>query len=311
MRVAAAILSAALFACASIESSVPAAVRVDLVRTVSPVLDWDPTVAPPVHVLLDATFSMAEARSKGVTHLRVARHAATRFLRSLPPDTEVTLHVLGTATGTVCTDAVPVRAPPDAPPGEGLARIAEILPSRSEGSLGSALETLARRIGAREAGRAGVRVVAISDLDGSCAERDLCHAAEALSSAGADLDLVVIGEAPVPPCLAEVGGDEEPPLFAAAPLPPARVIFRVSREETRLETLPPAVGAVGGDAVPVAPGRIRITVDLDPPVEVGPVEVTPNTLLRVRILEVAANDSRSFEVFVDGADGRGEEGSAP
>jgi hypothetical protein len=308
---AVAILSAALFACAFIKPPAPAVVRVDLVRAAPPVLDWDQAVAPPVHVLLDATSSMAEASSEGVTHLRVARHAAARFLRSLPPDADVTLHVLGTAIGSVCTEAIPVRAPPDAPPGEGLARIAGVLPSRSEGSLASALETIARRIQSEEEGRAGVRVLAISDLDGSCAERDLCHAAEALSSAGADLDLVVIGEAPVSPCLGEVGGDEEPALFAAAPVPPAPATFRVTREETRVETPPPAVGTVGGRAVHVAPGRIRITVDLDPPVEVGPVELAPNAFLRIRILEVAASDSQSFEVFVDGVDDRGEEGSAP
>jgi hypothetical protein len=308
---AVAILTAVLFACAIVERPAPAVVRVDLVRAAPPVLDWDQTVAPPVHLLLDATSSMEEASSEGVTHLRAARHATARFLRSLPPDADVTLHVLGTAIGAVCTDAVPVKAPPDAPPGEGLARIAGALPSRSEGSLASALESIARRIRGEEEGRLGVRVVAISDLDGSCAERDLCHAAEALSSAGADLDLVVIGEALVPPCLGAVGGDEEPPLFAAAPVAPAPVTFRVTREETRVETPPPAVGAVGGSAVQVAPGRIRITVDLDPPVEVGPVDLAPNGFLRIRILEVAASDSRSFEVFVDGAGDRGGEGSSP
>jgi hypothetical protein len=302
---AVALLSAALLACAS--TTPPAGVRVDLVRAVLPVLDWSPTEAPPVHVLLDVTPSMDTASRRGVTHLQAARQAAARFLRSLPPEADVTLHVLGTALGTVCTDAVPVAPPPDVPPGEGLARIAGVLASRSEGSLASALVTLARRIGSEAEGRAGVRVVAISDLDNSCAESDLCDAAETLSSAGADLDLVVIGEAPVPPCLGEVGGDEEPPLIAPAPTPPAPTTFRIIREETGMEALPPAVGAVGEGAVRVAPGRVRISVDLDPAVEVGPFELAPNAVLRVRILEVAGSDSRSHEVFVD----RGAEGPVP
>ena len=227
---AAALLSAALLACAAPEPPAPAAVRVDVVRAAPPVLDWDHSAPPPIHLLLDVTSSMQAASTEGVTYLQAARHAAERFLHSLSPDADVTLHVLGTAIGSACTAAVPVEAPPDTSPGEGLAPIARALPSRSEGSLASALEAIARRIRSEEQGRAGVRFVAISDLDDSCAGGDLCDAAAALASAGADLDLVVIGEAPVPACLGQVGGDEEPPLLAAAATAPIRATFRVIGE---------------------------------------------------------------------------------
>ena len=161
------------------------------------------------------------------------------------------------------------------------------------------------------ASRAGARVLAISDLDGSCQEGGLCDAAAALFSAGADLDLVVIGGAPVPACLDQIGGDEEPPFFAAAPIPPTQADFRVVREERRKGDSRSALGKVGGEAVNVAPGRVRVIVDLDPPVEVGPVDLAPNASLRIRILEVPEGEPRRWEVFVDGADVRGDEGSVP
>jgi hypothetical protein len=307
----AALLSAALLACTAVATQQPAAVRVDVVRAPPAVLDWDPAVPPPIHVLVDVTSSMQTASTEGVTHLRAARHAAGRFLRSLSPDADVTLHVLGAAIGSTCTHAVPVKAPPDSPAGVGLARIAGALPSRSEGSLAGALEAIARRIRSEEKERVGVRVLAISDLDGSCGERDLCDAAAALSSAGADLDLVVMGEAPVPVCLERIGGDQEPPLLAASPIPPNRAAFRVTREEEPGQAPPPAVGMVGGAALKVAPGRVRIRVDLDPPVDVGPVELAPNASLRIRILEVSAGEPQRWQVFVDAAVVKGDEGLAP
>jgi hypothetical protein len=255
---------------------------------------------------------MEASRTRGLTYLQAARHAAGRFLRSLPADADVTLHLLGSATGSACTPAIPVKAPSDSSPGQGLARVARTLPSRSEGSLAGSLEAIARLLRGEERARAGVRVLAISDLDGSCQEGGLCDAAAALSSAGADLDLVVIGEAPVPACLDQIGGDEEPPLFAAAPIPPIQADFRVVREEERKGGASrPAVGKVGGEAVNVAPGRVRVIVDLDPPVEVGPVDLAPNASLRIRILEFPAGGSQRSQVFVDGAKAGDGEGSVP
>jgi hypothetical protein len=306
---AAALLFAALLACAAPEP--PAAVRVDVVRAAPPVLDWDPSAPPPVHLVLDVTPSMQAASTEGVTYLRAARHAAERFLYSLSPDADVTLHVLGTAIGSACTAAVPVEPPPGASPGEALGPVARTLPSRSEGSLAGALEAIALRIRSEEQERTGVRLIAISDLDDSCAGSDLCNAAAALASAGADLDLVVIGEAPVPACLGQVGGDAEPPLLAAAATAPIRATFRIIGEERGEEASLPAVGTVGGAAVKVAPGRIRVGVDLDPPVEVGPVDLAPNASLRIRILEFPAGGSQRSQVFVDGAKVRDGEGSVP
>ena len=312
MRIAAAVLiSAALLACAAPEPPVPASVRVDVVRTALPVLDWDRSTPPPVHLLLDVTSSMEETTTEGVTYLQAARQAAERFLYSLSPDVHVTLHVLGTAIGTGCTPAVPVKVTPDTSPGEGLAPIARALPSRSEGSLASALEEVARRIRNEEQGRVGVRLVAISDLDASCGEGNLCDAAAALASAGADLDLVVIGDAPIPACLGQVGGDAEPPhLMVAAPAP-TRATFRIIGEAPGDEAPLPVVGRVGDAAVKVPPGRVRVGVDLEPPVEVGPVDLAPNASLRIRMLELPQGEAQRWQVFIDGFNLRVGEESVP
>ena len=309
MRIAAtALIAAALLACAAPEPPLPASVRVDLVRTPSPVLDWDRSTPPPIHLLLDVTSSMQESSAEGASYLEAARHAAERFLYSLSPDVHVTLHVLGTAIGFGCTPAVPVKATPESSPGEGLVPIARALPSRSEGSLASALQEIARRIRSGEQGQVGVRVVVISDLDDSCAEGTLCDAAAALASAGGDLDLVVIGDAPIPACLGRVGGDAEPPFFKPAPTAPARVTFRVMRKAPAEEASLPVVSRVGDAAVKVAPGETRVGVDLEPPVEVGPVDLAPNASLRIRVLELSEGDSQRWRVFVDGASLRvGEE----
>jgi hypothetical protein len=152
--------------------------------------------------------------------------------------------------------------------------------------------------------------VAISDLDGSCAEdADLCEAAAALFSAGADLDLVVIGGAPIPACLGEVGSDAELPLPAAAAPPAGSTEFRVTAEGSPEGEPALAVGTVGEGAVEVPPGRIRVSIDLDPAAAVGPVELLPGQSLQIRILEVPASEPRRWEVFIDGA-GSGDGGES-
>ena len=55
----------------------------------------------------------------------------------------------------------------------------------------------------------------------------------------------------------------------------------------------------------------RLGIDLDPPVEMGPVDLAPNASLRIRILEVPAGKSHRWQVFVDGTNVRGGEGSLP
>jgi hypothetical protein len=307
----AALLCSALVACAVLNPPMPAAVSVEAVRAAPAAPEWDRVAPPPIYVLVDLTSSMQASSTGGVSHLRAAQQAAGRFLRSLPADADVSLHVLGAATGSACTSAVPLKVPLGATPGEGLARVAEALPSRSESSLASSLEAIARLLPDEERVRAGVRVLAITDLDGSCQEGSLCDAAAALYSAGADLDLVVIGQTPVPDCLEKIGGDEEPPLLAAAPLPPVRAEFRVFAEEEREGAPRREVGKVGGAAVNVAAGLVRILVDVEPPVEVGPVELAPTSTLRIRILEVPGGEPRRWQVFVNEAEVGGEEGAAP
>jgi hypothetical protein len=156
-----------------------------------------------------------------------------------------------------------------------------------------------------------VRLVAISDLDASCGKGNLCDAAAALASAGANLDLVVIGDAPIPACLGQVGGDAEPPhLMAAAPAP-TRATFRIIGEAPGDEAPLPVVGRVGDAAVKVPPGRVRVGVDLEPPVEVGPVDLAPNASLRIRILELPQGEAQRWQVFIDGFNLRVGEESVP
>lgn len=307
-RAAILLVGCALLACAAPEPPLPGAVRVDVIPAAP--LPEVPPRTPPIHLVLDLTSSMGFNRTEGVTHLQAARHAAGRFLRALPPDAEVALHALGTAAGSGCTDAVSVEAPSGAPPGAGLARIAEGLPSRSEGSLEGALEALAARLGG-EAPRAGARVLAISDLDRSCPGGDLCEAAAALFSAGADLDLVVIGGAAAPACLAGIGSDREPPLVAGGARTHREPTFRVTRDDGRAGAPALAAGAAGAGAVQVAPGRIRVRIELDPPVEVGPLGLAPGGSLRIRLLEVPGSETPRWDVFVEGASTAAGAESAP
>lgn len=294
----AALLGLSLFACAAPAPLAPATVRVDSVRAAPPVLALDLPTPTPIHVLVDLTESMQERGSAGVTHLQAARHAAVRFLRALPEETDVTLHTLGTVSSSQCRAAVPVRAPVDGPPGPALARIAASLPSRSEGSFAASLESIARNLREEPGGGAGVRVVAIGDLYDSCQQSDLCAAARAVVSAGADLDLVVIGPVPVPACIAEIGSDEAPPLAAQAAAPAPS--FHVSNEAEEAAASGALVGRIGEEPLEVAPGRIRVRVDLDPPLEVGPIDLGPGARLRIRILEVPGSAPLYREVFVDG-----------
>jgi hypothetical protein len=68
---------------------------------------------------------------------------------------------------------------------------------------------------------------------------------------------------------------------------------------------------VGDAAVKVPPGRVRVGVDLEPPVEIGPVDLAPNASLRIRMLELPQGEAQRWQVFIDGFNLRVGEESVP
>ncbi len=229
-----------------------------------------PVAAPPVELLLDVSTSQQAASQRGLAHSEAVRLAALRLVDGLPETASIGLSVLGARSGE-CRASLPLA---DSHAGRSRDELREWIRSlepAGEGSLAVALEALAA------SGRAK-RVVAFSDLGAECGG-DLCAAASALVDSGARLDLVVVGDAETPACLAdfEYPGDEAPPAVAAP-------VFRV---EVPGEGAPVRIAEGFADGTPVAVGgRVGLLVlDLDPPVRIGPIHFTPATLTRVQVLD--------------------------
>jgi hypothetical protein len=102
-------------------------------------------------------------------------------------------------------------------------------------------------------------VVAWSALRDTCGA-SLCDAARELARRGGHLDLVVLGAAPVPECLAEI----EAQAAREAPAPPQPPVpFRVERLGREPAVL--ACSESGGLPVALSAGVARLAVALDPP----------------------------------------------
>jgi len=162
----------------------------------------------------------------------------------------------------------------------------EGLGPRSEGSLPAALERIRLDL-ERERALGRTRVVLLTDLDSHCGG-DLCAEARALVEAGGSLEIVALGEAPVPPCLVELqatrsDSGRQSPRFT--PPPPRFVIHAIRTGAKRLDPAPVARGRAGEEAVEVPAGLIEMVVDLDPPETVGPFRVEPGKSARVRLLD--------------------------
>jgi hypothetical protein len=253
-----------------------------------------------VEILLDATSSMQTPTAAGPARLVAAKGSAARLIRSLPEQTSIGLHALGAAAGGKCGAAVPVARSEPGQPGDQLPGQIEALTPSCEGSLSAALEGLQASL-VSEGATARTRVVALTDLDGGDLDEqdatDLCGAVSALVSGGGRLDLVVLGDAPVPECVTRaLAGSSGVARGAAAPPPPG---FRVEAlggggdAEARVV----ATGLADGRPRAVPAGGATVVIELDPPSRIGPLMLSPEVLTRVQVLDFPMLDPRVREWF--------------
>ncbi len=277
-------------------------VRVDVAHGLSRSADLPEPGEVPVAIVLDASLSMATPISPRASRYAAARQLATRYLAALPRSAPVSLRVPGLTSGAECGPAVPIEPATEGPATEGLAAlIPRLPPPRGESSLAAALEDVARDLVSRGAA-AGARVVVLSDLEPACAS-DPCQAASRLVAAGAEIEVVALGEAEPPACLAGLTSRGLPSFVSAVPVP-AAPRFRVERapggsDAEASERL--AEGVAGDRRVFVGTGRVVVTVELDPPVAVGPLDLEEGDEAWVRVLDFPELDPPVREVWVEGA----------
>jgi hypothetical protein len=212
-----------------------------------------------VVALVDTTRSMSERSASGVAFLDAARRSAQRWLRDLPSSTAVELRAVGGERGMHCASPARSLAGPQSAGDVALQGALDRLSPIGEGSLAEALYDLAE---AAPPGATPFRVVAWSALDDGCGA-SLCSAAAALARRGVRLDLVVLGAAPAPSCLAEL----ELPRVA---FEPARAAAPVDFCVERAGPEPAVWGCSKSGGLPVAapPSAARVVVRLDPPLVV-------------------------------------------
>jgi hypothetical protein len=258
-----------------------------------------PAAAGPerVEILLDATSSMQTPTAAGPERLVAAKGAVARLIRSLPEQTAIGLHAFGAVAEGQCGSGAPLARSEPGQPRDELARRIEALTPKCEGSLAASLADL-RALLASEGATARARVVAVTDLGagdlGEQGAADLCAAVSALVSGEGRLDLVVLGEAPVPECVTrEVTGSSRVARGAMAPPPPS---FRVEVQgawggEARVV----ARGLADGRPSEVPAGLAVVVVELDPPSRIGPLMLSPEMLTEVRVLDFPTLESPSRE----------------
>jgi hypothetical protein len=279
--------------CAATPDTTPARVRVEVLRGLSADTLAVLGEERPVHVVLDLGAAPDAGRETRALHSLAIRQAATRYLAALPATTPVALHVTGTAKSEHC--GAPERISPLEGDLGGAAiatRIDSILPGEP-GSIGRALASVAEELAARDAnGQAAARVVVFSNFAEDCASHP-CASARSLLEIGAEIELVAIGEKPVPQCLEELAVPANAAPQAIASLTaPAELLFRVEPRGRRPAApdgavfVPgAAVGRTGGEGVEVAAGLVRVVIDLDPELAVWPVRLRPGELTRIRVLD--------------------------
>ncbi len=243
-----------------------------------------------LRLVLDLTASMGAASTAGEpSPAEAARAAAVRVLEGLPPETDVSLQVLGIATGRACAPPVRLSAPERPWGSQLLARSVAALEPRSEGSLSQALREVRQDV--HEAAPASRwRVVVLSDLRSDCGG-DPCAGLTGLLELGARVDVVDLGDEP-PACLAEMELPG-PPSEAAALAPPPPPRFRVeAAPKGGREAGPELARGVAGEApVGLAAGRAVVVLETDPVFRIGPLDLEPGTLTTVRALDFPAQET--------------------
>jgi hypothetical protein len=245
--------------------------------------------APDVEILVDVSSSTRAAAGAGLRRFEAARLAAARLVRGLPASAAIRLSALGTVAGE-CEAALPLSASPAEAPRDELLGWIESLEPEGEGSLAAALQALAAD------GSGQRRVVAFTDLDTACGG-DVCAAAAALTTNGARLDLVVVGSAPTPPCLADFAPEAAPAASLAAPAPRFAVwADSPPRGNAR------ARGRADGRPVDLPPGTGVVQLDLEPPMSIGPIFFHRSTVTRIQILDFPQLGVREWYQVVEAVD---------
>jgi len=242
-----------------------------------------------VDVLLDLTSSMETAITAGPSRAVAARSAAAQLLHSIPRGRTVALHALGVAeVDEACQPAFRIEQVGTGESRGGLFTQLESMRPRGEGSFAQAIDGLRVYLGVREE-LARSRVVILSDFDDACGG-DLCAPVEGLVAGGARVDIVVLGELPVPACLARFDpviewGSEA----VEGELAPS---FRVdaATEDPAPDALPLALGRAGAGDLRVPAGRAFVTLMLDEPVRIGPIELLAGETTQLRVLDFPAAD---------------------
>ncbi len=226
-----------------------------------------------VEVLLDVSNSMAKSAGAGASRSQATRQAAARLVRGLPAATPIRLSALGIQARD-CQPATPVAQRKAGEARDELLSWIEALEPAGEGSLAGALELLALAATRRH-------VVAFTDLGGECGG-DLCAAATALSASGSRLDLVVVGDAATPACLADVAIDDDRDARPGAAVEP--LAFVVRRPGPNGWT-PVARGLTDGSRLELPAGLSMLRVELESPMYIGPLSFEAATLTRIRVLD--------------------------
>jgi hypothetical protein len=238
---------------------------------------------------------MGAVAAGSATRLQAAQAKAVELLASLPAGSQAGISALGAAPGAECGRAErlsSLRAADDPELAHALAG----LHAESEGSLAAALAALADDL--KSQGRArDTRVVVFSDLDGSCGG-DLCAAAQQLVATGAWLDVALLGDAPIPACLADLRPSaDQPGALVRALTRPTPVWHLVGPGEG---VQAPAVSDIAGPhALDAPPGEWSIGLDLDRPTVLGPLRVASGRLTRVRVLAFSGGPPRFAWEIVD------------
>jgi hypothetical protein len=246
-------------------------------------------------ILLDATASMRARATGNVTRFEAARAQADELLDTLPSDYRVSVDAIGGNGHTECGAPELVIGPISGADGASAASALQDLSAEGEASLAEALRDLTLDLKA-ELAADGARVIVFTDLEETCGG-DICSAVSGLVEAGASLDLVVLGERPTPACVTTANSSVAVP---QVPMPPP----------IRFQVLPavgsPVAGVAGSAPVTVHAGAARVEVALTPPLEIGPLTLSPGGLVRVRVLDFpdASPPVRewSLEVVGDGGD---------
>ncbi|MDH3686841.1 MAG: hypothetical protein OEP95_11485, partial [Myxococcales bacterium] len=138
---------------------------------------------------------------------------------------------------------------------------------------------------------------------------DLCAAVRAIDSAGAKLDLVLLGNRSAPACLRGIRG---------APAPVAGAVPATTAPPFRVEPSPPVAGAAGASGVAgrqdvLVRGTGEIAVVLSDPesLYVGPLKPRPGETLRLRVLDFPSLGVREIWLGGERFGERGRVGATP